>query len=99
MLFYAYCIAIEDLKEVTDALPYFSKWKPLGRNLGLHPNLLERIAVDNNNAQDQLDEVLRNWLRKNVMDRTKDPTWCSLAEAVDPIDGTMSEEIKKKDTN
>ena len=90
-----YCIAIEDLKEVKGALGYFPEWKSLGLNLELHPNLLEVIVKNKHNVSDRLEEVLCNWLRKNYMDKQKDPTWSQLASAVEPIDRALSEQIKQ----
>ena len=91
-----YCTAIEDLKEVKGALGYFSEWEGLGLNLELHPNLLKVILKDKHNVNDCLEEVLCNWLRKNYMDKQKDPTWSQLASAVEPIDHALSEQIKQQ---
>ena len=95
-LFFAYCIEIEDLKEVKDALgSFFSDWESLGENLTLHSDLLKMISRDESSAEDRLREVLRNWLKRRYLNKKRDPTWIFLAAAVEPIDPEQAEEIKK----
>ena len=89
------CVAIVNLKEIKDALGYFSDWNSLGLNLGLHPRLLEVISVDRHSVQDRQDEVLRNWLSKNYIDRGKEPTWSQLVAAIEPINPALSMYISK----
>ena len=90
------CVAIENLKEVKDALGYFSDWSLLGLNLGLHPDLLQAILEDKYTVNGRLEEVLRNWLQMKSMDSKQEPTWNQLVTAVKPIDPALSEEISKK---
>ena len=90
------CAAIKNLQEVKAALGYFSDWNNLGLNLGLHPDLLERISKDKHEVDGRLEEVLRNWLQRKFMDSDKEPTWNQLVAAVEPIDYALSDNIKKK---
>ena len=90
------CIAIENLKELKDALGYFSDWNNLGLNLGLHPDLLKRISEDKHNVDGRVEEVLRNWLQMKCTDSEKEPTWNQLVAAVRPIDPALSIHISKK---
>ena len=89
-------IAIKNLKEVKDALGYFSDWNNLGHNLELHPDLLHRISKNKHDVDDRLEEVLRNWLQMKSMDSDKEPTWNQLAAAVKPIDCALSKNLEKK---
>lgn len=72
MLFCAYRIAIKNLKEVKDALGYFSDWNNLGLNLDLHPKLLEVISKTPG-ISDRVHEVLSNWLSNNIMNKQIKP--------------------------
>ena len=89
-------VAIEDLDKVKDALEFFSDWNRLGLKLGLHPDLLKRISRNKQEVEDQLEEMLRNWLQMNCMDSEKEPTWSQLVAAVKPIDRALSIRIEKK---
>ena len=96
VIFVHTCIAIENLKEVKDALGYFSDWNNLGHNLGLHPDLLRKISKDKHSIDDRLEEVLHSWLQMECMDIEEEPTWNQLVAAVKPINRALSINIEKK---
>ena len=89
------CVAIKNLQEVKAALGYLSDWNNLGLNLGLHPDLLERISKDKHEVDGRLEEVLRNWLQMKCMDSDKEPTWNQLVAAVKPINPALSINIRQ----
>ena len=96
MCLHCTCVAIEDLRDVKDALEHFSDWNKLGHNLKLHPDLLEKISKDKHEVDDRLEKVLRNWLKMNSMESENEPTWSQLVAAVKPIDRALSKRIKKQ---
>ena len=62
-----------------------SRWKTLGRKLGLKSGLLQKINSDyrRDGVEECFHQVLEEWLKRNHdVDRFGPPTWYSLANAV-----------------
>ena len=82
---------------VKQALGHFARWQDLGLNLGLHPDLLEVIGCKKT-VNEQVYDVLYEWLNMNyAVDRHGPPTWGQLADAVEPINRSLANSIRKKD--
>ena len=83
--------------EVIRELPYFTKWRELGLNLGLIPGQLDVIEVNYRLAGDRLYQVLLEWLKKNYnQDKHGPPTWSNLANALKQIDHALSIAIRER---
>ena len=99
MLLCAYRTAINDKQAVLKELGHCSDWNNLGLNLGLSPTLLDTIEANDSKVQVRMSAVVSNWLKKQGIDKTKEPTWRQLVEAVEPINYALAQEIKKKHPN
>ena len=72
--------------------PLASKWYNIGVFLDIPEGTLDAIKVDHTDVDDCLREMLKKWLT-NV---NPHPTWSSLAEAVELFDPNKAEEIYQK---
>ena len=80
-------VAMDDMYNMSQTLKSFNKsrWKVLGRQLGLKSNLLDEINPNyqQNGVGEGFDRVLEAWLKRNYNEtRFGPPTWHSLANAV-----------------
>ena len=78
---------MDDMYDVSQTLDSFNmtKWKVLGRQLGLKSNLLDNINANyqQNGVEECFSQVLEAWLKRNHNEsRFKPPSWHSLASAV-----------------
>ena len=88
---------MENLADVVRELEYFSQWKHLGLNLGLHLDFIDRVAEDNRLIHDRLIKVLHHWLTRSYdVEEYGLPTWSALANAVEPINRALAMAIKEK---
>ena len=83
---------------VKQALGHFARWQDLDLNLGLHPDLLEEFECNNQRVSERVHDVLYEWLNMNyAVDHHGPPTWGQLADAVEPINRSLANTIRKKD--
>ena len=76
---------IEDLEDVIEEVGDISaKWKQFATKLHLHPDLLDRIGVENQGSVVMcLRVALKEWLKKNYnVKKFGEPTWKMLVDAV-----------------
>ena len=70
-------------------LPLASDWKVIGALLSLPCDLLDKIAADEDRANDRLLAVLKEWLKQvNPI-----PSWAMLADAVKPFNETIAKKL------
>ena len=70
-------------------------WKELGLKLGLHYNTLEEIDEEQRGRIRRCRrEMIAAWLQGE--DNAREQTWSTLVDAVDKIDGALSERIKQQ---
>ena len=77
-----------DWDEVVSALePLESRWRDIGRKLGMQPGTLDSISADHSKCGPCLSEVVKQWLKLNY-DASKfgQPCWRKLAEAISGLD-------------
>ena len=98
-MFCTHCTAINDQRAVEKELRRVSDWRELGLNLGLSPARLDKIKEEESNVDGRVGAVVSDWLKQQVIDQTTKPTWHQLADAVEPIDHALSQEIKEKHSN
>lgn len=67
-------------------------WKTIRLLLHMPKHTLDRIKRDESVINDQLQEMLSEWLKQTE----PLPTWSALADAVEVIDSTKAEEIRKR---
>lgn len=67
-------------------------WKTIGTLLGLESQLLEEIKSDEESAHDRLQKMLSKWLKQI----DSPPTWKYIADAVETVDATKAQEIRKQ---
>ena len=67
--------------------PLESRWRDIGRKLGIRPSTIDSISADYSKCGPCLSEVIKHWLKLNY-DTTKfgQPSWKKLAEAVSGLD-------------
>ncbi|XP_019855110.1 PREDICTED: uncharacterized protein LOC109583997 [Amphimedon queenslandica] len=96
-------LTIDELVDVIDSLKEArfdkTKWKDLGRKLGLYPNTL---AIIDSNKRSDVDscftECLEEWLRRaDNVDKVGKPSLETLADALDKMNGckAQAEYIRK----
>ena len=96
-MFCSHILGIEHLVKVKQALGHFFKWKDLGLNLGLHPDLLEVIGCKQT-VNERVYDVLYEWLNMSyAVEQAGPPTWGQLADAVEPINRSLANTIRKRD--
>ena len=78
------CVGIGDLFTVcSELVPVAHKWKKIGLALRLDPNLLNRIEARKNDAEDNLSDVVEEWLKMSYnTEKFGDPSWKLLVDAV-----------------
>ena len=74
-----------------ELLDLASHWKTIGTLLGLESQLLEKIKSDEEGAHDRLQKMLSEWLKQ----ADPPPTWKNITEAVERVDATKAQEIRK----
>ena len=88
--YYAYydIVGEDDWDEVVSALePLESRWRDIGRKLGMRPGTLDSISADHSQCGPCLSEVVKQWLKLNyVTSKFSQPCWKKLAEAVSGLD-------------
>ena len=70
-------------------LPLSAKWNNIGVLLDLDEAILEKIEHDYSKADDRLQKVLSEWMKRA-------PSWQTLAEAVELFSPCIAEKIKKE---
>ena len=75
-----------------ELLPLAIHWNSIGTLLGIQKNVLDRIRDDKEGVNDQLQEMVAEWLKQV----DPPPTWKQLAEEVEIIDPTKAQNIKGK---
>ncbi|CAI8020091.1 hypothetical protein GBAR_LOCUS12024, partial [Geodia barretti] len=83
-------LGINDLFTVCSELVGVAhKWKKVGLALRLDPNFLNRINAKQNDVEDNLSDVLEEWLKKSYdTESFGDPSWKLLVDAVaHPVGG------------
>ena len=67
--------------------PLESRWRDIGRKLGMLPSTIDSISADHSQCGPCLSEVIKHWLKLNY-DASKfgQPSWRKLAEAVSGLD-------------
>ena len=70
-------------------LPLAAKWSNIGVLLDLDDSLLEKIEHDYSKADDRLQRVLSEWMKRT-------PSWQTLADAVEPFSPSIAEKIKQE---
>ena len=78
------CAGMNDLFTVySELVGVAHMWKKVGLALRLHPNLLRRIEAKKNDVEDNLSDVLEEWLKKSYdTESFGDPSWKLLVDAV-----------------
>ena len=72
-------LGINDLGDVLEAVwEARKKWYYLGLKLGTSPHTLDEIKADNQNDEDRITEVIKDWLNSDRNDRT----WATVAKAL-----------------
>ena len=67
----------------SELVPVAHKWKKIGLALRLDPNLLNRIEAKTNDTEDNLSDVVEEWLKKSYNTESfGDPSWKLLVDAV-----------------
>ena len=91
--FIPYCTGdTPKLQEVfKELLDLATLWKTIGTLLGLESQLLERIKSDEEGAHDRLQKMLSEWLKQ----ADPPPTWKDITDAVERVDATKAQEIRK----
>ena len=74
-------------------LPMASMWENIGCLLGISAGKLKEIKHDEKSADNCLREMLNTWLEST----TQRPTWATLAEAVQPFNESIAEELRHCD--
>ena len=74
-----------------ELLDLASHWKTIGTLLGLESRLLEKIKSDEEGAHDRLQKMLSEWLKQ----ADPPPTWKNITEAVERVDATKAQVIRK----
>ena len=72
-------------------LPLAEKWKTIGILIGLESHILENIKKDEEGVQNCLGKMLSEWLK--IADPP--PTWKDIIDAVQAVDPSRAEEMKK----
>ena len=89
-LHYAYydILGEDDWNEVVSTLePLESRWRDIGRKLGMRPSTIDSISIDYSKCGPCLSEVIKHWLQLNYdISKHCQPSWRKLAEAVSGYD-------------
>ena len=72
--------------------PLRSKWMTLGTFLCVDHSSLEAVKVDSDNCDESIVKLVALWLRQI----TPSPTWQALADAVQYLDPSKAEEIRRE---
>ena len=95
--------AMDDIHEVRSVFSDFnaSKWKKVGRGLGISDARLDTISSDHlvqGGAEECLDQAVQEWLKRNYDDKKfGHPTWDHLANAVEKSrEKHLANKIRKK---
>ena len=77
-----------DWDEVVSALePLESRWRDIGRKLGMLPSTIDTISADHSKSGPCLSEVIKHWLQLNYdTNKFGQPSWKKLAEVVSGLD-------------
>ena len=67
--------------------PLESKWRDIGRKLGMLPSTIDTISADHSKSGPCLSEVIKHWLQLNYdTNKFGQPSWKKLVEAVSGLD-------------
>ena len=75
-----------------ELLHHATYWKSIGTLLNLPEHVIQKIKSDEDNAEDRLQTMLSEWLKRG--DNTQ--TWNELADAVELIDRSKAQEIRER---
>ena len=70
-------------------LPLASSWKTIGTLLGVESHTLKAIKKDEQDVKDCLQAMLSEWLNQ------PQPTWMDIVDAVEEVDSSKADEIRK----
>ena len=71
-------------------LPLATDWINIGVLLGIEEDILQEIQQKERQERNCLRVMLSKWLKSE----DPPPTWCDLAEAVEPFNEKIAEEIR-----
>ena len=67
--------------------PLESRWRDIGRKLGIRPSTIDSISADHSQCGPCLSEVIKHWLKLNYdTNKFGQPSWRKLAKAVSGLD-------------
>ena len=67
--------------------PLESRWRDIGRKLGIRPSTIDSISADHSQCGPCLSEVIKHWLKLNYdVSKFGQPSWRKLAKAVSGYD-------------
>ena len=96
MILYSFNTDDSDTPKLKDVLKELlslaSHWKIIGGLLGLESHLLDKIKSDEEDAHDRLQKMLSEWLKQV----DPPPTWKDITDAVETINATKAQEIRKR---
>ena len=76
--------------------PLESRWRDIGRKLGMLPSAIDSILADHSKSGPCLSEVIKHWLQQNYdTNKFGQPSWKKLAEAVSGLDKRLFNSLAK----
>ena len=76
--------------------PLESRWRDIGRKLGIRPSTIDSISTDYSKCGPCLSEVIKHWLQQNYdINKHCQPSWRKLAEAVSGLDKSLFYSLAK----
>lgn len=72
-------------------MPLASNWKIIGGLLGVERHVLDNIKRDEDDVRDCLYAMLSEWLKQV----DPQPTWKDIIDAVEEVDSSKAEEIRR----
>ena len=89
----------DDLDTVVDELHDIADVERLGLSLGIRMSALKKIKIEYPDLEGQKTNIVYCWLQRRDIVRHKQnehPTWGGLADAVDKVNPSLSETIRRK---
>lgn len=97
---FCYYTVEDDLADVLDEIEELNElWKKIAKCLGIKQGVIDHIKSEGLNNDDALEEVVREWLKKNYnIKRFGPPSWKILAKAVARPSGGNNKALAEKIT-